>query len=112
MGKLATVTGVRPMTRFGELKVKNGLAVEFAEKPQAAAGLINGGFFVFEKGIFDYIKENVSLEREPLENLARDRQLAVYEHPGFWHCMDTYRDMESLEQLWKTGQAPWKKQIS
>jgi len=77
MGRIATVTGVRPLTRFGELKVEDGLAVEFAEKPQTGAGLINGGFFVFEKGVFDYIEGNVSLEREPLENLARDRQLAV-----------------------------------
>lgn len=108
-GKIATVTGVRPMTRFGELKVKDGLAVGFEEKPQIGAGLINGGFFVFEPGVFDYIKGNVSLEREPLEKLARDGQLAVYEHSGFWHCMDTYRDMENLEAIWKTGRAPWQK---
>ena len=109
MGKLATVTGVRPMTRFGELDVEDGLVKEFREKPQVQAGLINGGFFVFEQGVFDYLSEDVSLEKEPLENLARDGQLAIYRHDGFWHCMDTYRDMENLNKLWDSGRAPWKK---
>lgn len=112
MGKLATVTGVRPMTRFGELDVENGLVKEFREKPQVQAGLINGGFFVFEKGIFDYLSGNVSLEKEPLEKLARDGQLSIYRHDGFWHCMDTYRDMESLNKLWASGAAPWLKKTS
>jgi len=108
-GKIATVTGVRPMTRFGELKVKGGLVEEFQEKPQVQAGLINGGFFVFQKEVFRYLKNGVALERAPLENLARDGELAVFEHKGFWHCMDTVRDMESLNQLWASGKAPWKK---
>ncbi len=107
--KLATVTGVRPMTRFGELEVEDGLVKEFREKPQVKSGLINGGFFVFQKGIFDYLSDDGSLEREPLENLSRDGELAIYRHDGFWHCMDTYRDMENLEKLWASGNAPWKK---
>lgn len=109
LGKLATVTGVQPLTRFGELKVTNGLVTEFREKPQVSSGLINGGFFVFQRGIFDYLTDGCSLEREPLEKLARDGQLAVYPHEGFWQCMDTYRDMESLNQLWASGKAPWRK---
>lgn len=107
MGKLATVTGVHPLTRFGELEVADGLVREFREKPQVKTGLINGGFFVFQRGIFDYLTEDCSLEKEPLENLARDGELAIYRHEGFWHCMDTYRDMESLNQLWNSGKAPW-----
>lgn len=109
MGKIATVTGVRPMTRFGELGVKNGLATEFQEKPQIQSGLINGGFFVFQREVFKLLGENVSLEREPLETLAREGELAVYRHKGFWHCMDTYRDMENLNRLWETGEVPWKR---
>ena len=109
MGKLATVTGVHPMTRFGELEVENGLVKEFREKPQVRTGMINGGFFVFQRGVFDYLTESCSLEKEPLENLARDGQLAIYRHEGFWHCMDTYRDMENLNAFWASGEAPWKK---
>jgi len=108
-GLLATVTGVRPMNRFGELSIADGLVTDFREKPQTGSGLINGGFFVFEKGFFDYLADDGALERDPLENLARDGQLAVYEHSGFWHCMDTYRDMENLERLWASGDAPWVK---
>ena len=109
MGKLATVTGVRPMTRFGELEVADGLVAEFREKPQVKTGLINGGFFVFQREVFDYLTGDCSLEKEPLERLARDGQLAIYPHEGFWHCMDTYRDMESLNGLWASGKAPWKR---
>jgi glucose-1-phosphate cytidylyltransferase len=108
-GKLATVTGVRPMTRFGELEVEDGLVREFREKPQVKSGLINGGFFVFQREFFQYLSEDGSLEREPLEKLARDGELAIFQHDGFWHCMDTYRDMENLEKLWVSGAAPWKK---
>jgi len=108
LGRLATVTGVRPMNRFGELSIADGIVTEFREKPQTLSGLINGGFFVFEPGVFDYLSDDGALEREPLENLARDGQLAVYEHPGFWHCMDTYRDMENLNRLWASGSAPWR----
>ncbi len=109
MGKIATVTGVRPMTRFGELEVADGLVAEFREKPQVKTGLINGGFFVFQREVFDYLTGDCSLEKAPLERLARDGQLAIYPHEGFWHCMDTYRDMESLNGLWTSGRAPWKR---
>jgi glucose-1-phosphate cytidylyltransferase len=108
LGRLATVTGVHPMTRFGELEVEDGLVREFREKVQVKTGMINGGFFVFQRGVFDYLTDSCSLERAPLENLARDGQLAIYPHEGFWHCMDTYRDMENLNQLWASSQAPWK----
>jgi len=109
MGKIATVTGVHPMTRFGELDIEDGLVKEFREKPQVKTGLINGGFFVFQKEVFNYLSQDGSLEREPLERLARDGELAIFRHDGFWHCMDTYRDMEQLNEIWATGNAPWKK---
>ena len=109
MGKIATVTGVHPMTRFGELDIEDGLVKEFREKPQVKTGLINGGFFVFQKEVFDYLSEDGSLEREPLERLARDGELAIFRHDGFWHCMDTYRDMEQLNEIWAAGTAPWNK---
>ena len=108
MGKIATVTGVHPMTRFGELEIEDGLVKEFREKPQVKTGLINGGFFVFQKEVFNYLSRDGSLEREPLERLARDGELAIFRHNGFWHCMDTYRDMEQLNEIWATGNAPWK----
>lgn len=110
-GKIGTVTGVRPPSRFGELGVDaNGRVYEFNEKPQATAGLINGGFFVFERAIFDYLSDDESLvlEREPLQKLARDGQMVSYEHTGFWQPMDTYREYEYLNHLWATGKAPWK----
>jgi glucose-1-phosphate cytidylyltransferase len=109
-GKIATVTAVRPPARFGEL-VLNGIdeVLEFSEKPQTQAGWINGGFFIFEPGIFDYLSGDDSiLEREPLELLAADRQLVAYRHTGFWQPMDTLRDKMLLESLWAEGNAPWK----
>lgn len=109
-GKLATVTAVRPPARFGEL-VLNGTdeVLEFSEKPQTQTGWINGGFFVFEPGIFDYLTgDQTVLEREPLERLAADRQLVAYRHSGFWQPMDTLRDKIFLETLWADGRAPWK----
>ncbi|MEO8665696.1 MAG: glucose-1-phosphate cytidylyltransferase [Ignavibacteria bacterium] len=111
-GKIATITGVLPPSRFGELLTKNNLVKSFNEKPQIhAGGYINGGFFVFNKKIFDYIPDddNCILERQPLEDLVRDEQLCVYEHKGFWQCMDTYRDFELLNNMWKEGKASWKK---
>jgi glucose-1-phosphate cytidylyltransferase len=111
-GKTATITGVLPPSRFGELLTKNNLVESFNEKPQIhSGGYINGGFFVFNKKIFDYIPDGDGciLERQPLEDLVRDKQLCVYEHKGFWQCMDTYRDFELLNNIWKEGKAPWKK---
>jgi len=106
-GKIATVTAVRPVARFGELSVDGDLAKSFREKPQIQNGWINGGFFVFEKKFFDYLDDNCILEKEPLERLAQDKQLAVYKHEGYWKCMDTYRDFEALNQEWATGQPGW-----
>lgn len=111
-GKIATITGVLPPSRFGELLIKNNLVQSFNEKPQIhSGGLINGGFFVFNKEIFDFIpdSDDCILERQPLEDLVRKKQLVVYEHKGFWQCMDTYRDFELLNNMWKEGKAPWKK---
>jgi len=108
-GKLATVTAVRPPARFGGLVFEGDLVTQFSEKPQIGEGWINGGFFVFEPGVLDYIQGAHSIfEREPLERLAEDGQLVAYRHEGFWQCMDTLRDLRLLERLWETGEAPWK----
>jgi glucose-1-phosphate cytidylyltransferase len=108
-GKLATVTAVAPVARFGSLRLDGDSVVEFAEKPRAGEGWINGGFFVFEPQVFDYIdSDQTSLEREPLERLAAQGQLLAYRHGGFWHPMDTLRDKQFLESLWESGDAPWK----
>jgi glucose-1-phosphate cytidylyltransferase len=109
-GRLATVTGVRPPSRFGELRIEGGRVRSFSEKPQVEQGLINGGFFFLEPGFRDYLSTDDSciLERTPLERCARDGQLMVYEHGGYWQCMDTYRDWKQLEANWQSGAAPWK----
>jgi glucose-1-phosphate cytidylyltransferase len=110
-GKLATVMAVQPTARFGELQMDSGAKVtRFKEKPLNGAGWANGGFFVFEPGVFDYIPQNdeTPLEGAPLENLTRDGQLVAYKHPGYWQCMDTIRDRELLESQWQSGEAPWK----
>ena len=109
-GKIATVTTVPPPSRFGNLEIENNKVVSFNEKPDEHNGLINGGFFVFEPQIFDYIKDDqTSLEREPLENIAQDGELMGYEHKGFWQMMDTILEKRLLEDLWLTGKAPWKR---
>ena len=110
-GKIATVTGVRPPGRFGELVVDGPRVRTFAEKPEEGEhGVINGGFFVFKKAMLGYVQpdEACTLEREPLENVARDGQLMVHQHRGFWQCMDTYRDLVKLEESWAGGAAPWR----
>lgn len=108
-GKIATVTAVRPPARFGELVIENDHVVDFVEKPQVGEGWINGGFMVFEPEIFRYLKDDQSiLERDGLETLARDGQLAAFRHDGFWQCMDTLRDKRLLESLWLSTKAPWK----
>lgn len=108
-GRLATVTAVRPPARFGGLHLENDRVVTFSEKPQAEGGWINGGFFVFEPGIFDYLSGDDSiLERDPLERLALDDQLRAFRHPGFFQPMDTVRERALLEALWSSGTAPWK----
>ncbi len=106
-GKIATVTAVRPMARFGELSLEGDLAESFREKPQIASGWINGGFFVFQKEVFNYLDEHCVLEKEPMERLAAEKQLAVYKHIGYWRCMDTYRDLEALNHDWTSGHPGW-----
>jgi glucose-1-phosphate cytidylyltransferase len=108
-GKIATVTAVRPPSRFGNLTLKGNTVSEFAEKPQAHEGWINGGFFVFSPGIFDYLSDDdTCLEQEPLERLSKEHELMAFRHSGFWQPMDTLREKQLLESLWQNGQAPWK----
>jgi glucose-1-phosphate cytidylyltransferase len=110
-GKIATVTAVRPPGRFGELNIEGDLVDEFNEKPQATEGYINGGFFVFDgRRIWDYLGDDPKtiLERQPLQMLARDGQLAAFRHDGFWQPMDTFREFNLLNEMWERGEAPWK----
>lgn len=108
---LATVTAVQPPGRFGYFSLAQGRTkiANFREKPQGEGAWVNGGFFVLEPGVFDYIENDESRwEIEPLEALAGEGQLAGYKHPGFWQCMDHLRDKMLLEELWQSGKAPWK----
>lgn len=109
-GKTATVTGINPTQQFGELRIAGEQVLSFIEKPKDGEGLVNGGFFVFNRKIFDYLSEeqNCDLEIGPLERIAQDGQLMVYKHKGFWACMDTLRDMDFLNDLWEKNQALWK----
>ena len=114
-GKIATLTGVNPASRFGELKYTGNRVESFSEKPVLSdrdeeQGLISGGFFVFDRRIFDYVSEDddCDLEYGVLEQLAREGQLMVYKHKGFWACMDTLRDMEFLNEIWMEGKPQWK----
>jgi glucose-1-phosphate cytidylyltransferase len=107
----ATVTGVRPPGRFGELSIdSNGIAQQFNEKPQASGGRISGGFFVCEPSVFDVLpdQDDLVLEESPLRALVAQKQLSVFEHDGFWQCMDTYRDWQLLTAMEKSAKAPWK----
>ena len=102
------MTAVHPPARFGELEINKNLVKKFEEKPQLQKGWINGGFFVVEPEIFKYIKDdNTVFEKEPLEQLAKENKLAAYQHKGFWQCMDTKRDLDLLEKLWKEN-LDWK----
>lgn len=106
--KIATVTAVRPTARFGWMQFDNDKVIEFKEKPQTGEGWINGGFFVFEPDVFNYLNsDNDVLEGFPMESLANDGQLMAHKHKGFWQCMDTIRDKNHLEEMWKTN-PPWK----
>jgi glucose-1-phosphate cytidylyltransferase len=108
-GTLATVTGVQPPGRFGALKISGQRAVGFLEKPGGDGGWINGGFFALSRKVLDYIDgDEISWEQQPMERLAREQQLAVHVHHGFWHAMDTLRDRNHLDALWTDGKAPWK----
>jgi glucose-1-phosphate cytidylyltransferase len=105
---IATVTAVRPLSRFGIMDLGNeDRVVSFKEKPQAE-GWINGGFFIFKPEIFSYLNENVVLENEPLQKLAAQNQLVAFKHEGFWQPMDTFRESKLLNDLWDSGQAPWR----
>ena len=108
---IATLTAVRPPVRFGEISISSkGKVKEFKEKPQATSNWINGGFFVMNKKIFDYIKNDKTiLERYTLEKLVKNKKLSAYKHFSFWQCMDTMRDKIYLNKLWKENKTPWKK---
>ena len=108
-GKLATLTGVRPPSLYGELQVSDGRATLFVEKPQASSGMINGGFFVLEPAVIDLIEgDSTPWEDGPLSELASQGQLVAYKHRGFWQAMDTLRDKTQIQKLWNSGDPPWK----
>lgn len=108
-GRLATVTTVRAPARFGRIVFDEDRIVNFYEKPEAAEGWINGGYFVLSPDVIDYIDGDETIwERDPVERLARDGQLMGYRHYGFWSCMDTLKEKNYLEELWSSGKAPWK----
>jgi glucose-1-phosphate cytidylyltransferase len=107
-GRLATLTAVRPPARFGALELAGDLVERFSEKPQTGDGWINGGYFVLEPEVLGYIAGDQTIfEHGPLTRLAEDGQLAAYRHEGFWHCMDTLRDVRLLNAMWSDGRAPW-----
>ena len=108
-GSVGTVLGINPPSRFGELKTDVNHVIEFAEKPELKGSWINGGYFFFRREFLDFLsdEDDCVLEQEPLSRLAREGQLRVFRHSGFWACMDTQRDKEYLEELWKGGDAPW-----
>ena len=108
-GKMVTVTAVHPGARFGELEITGDRVDSFQEKPQTKQGWVNGGYFVIEPEFFDLIAGDATiLEREPLEQAAKMGELMAFRHEGFWQCMDTKRDLDALENLWQSGQAPWR----
>lgn len=107
-GRIATLTGIHPMSQFGVLEAENGMVKTFKEKPRLD-GTINGGFFVFKREIFDYLSgDSAILEEEPLRQLTKKGQLAVYEHTDFWKSMETFKDVEFLNKIWNSGRVPWR----
>jgi len=109
MGKLATLTGVLPPGRFGSLQIKDGLVTSFMEKPFGEGGWVNGGFFVLEPKAIDYVEGDATIwEREPINNLVADNELAVYKHEDYWQGIDTLRDKMTVEKLWSSDNPPWK----
>jgi glucose-1-phosphate cytidylyltransferase len=106
-GALASVTVVRPNLQWGVAELAGDAVTGFVEKPRSEHW-INGGFFCFEPGVFDYLAPDSVLEREPLSRLASDGQLRAFRHEGFWDCMDTYKDAVVLNDLWTAGRAPWR----
>jgi glucose-1-phosphate cytidylyltransferase len=109
-GRVGTVTGVHPTSRYGEMRAEDGKVVEFNEKPETAEGFSSGGFFVFEREFFNYLNDDPQLffEHAPLQELARDGQLSVFPHNDYWIGMDTYRELTELNELWASGKPPWK----
>jgi glucose-1-phosphate cytidylyltransferase len=109
-GKIGTVTGVHPTSRYGEMRVDGSTVAEFNEKPTRPEGFVSGGFFVLQREFFDYLtdEEDLLFEQAPLQNLARDGQLAVFPHEGFWMGMDTFREYTELNKMWDSDQAPWR----
>jgi len=103
------VTAVHPSSRYGEIDIREGRVATFQEKPQVGQGWINGGFFVFERPVFERAGSNpkMVLETDILPPLADSHQLAAFHHDGFWQCMDTFREMQMLNELWQSGRAPW-----
>ena len=109
-GKMVTVSAVHPGARFGELDINNNVVTSFKEKPQITQGWINGGYFVMEPKFFDLIEgDSTILEKEPLEKVAQMGELMSFKHDGFWHCVDTKRDRDSLEEMWQVGNPPWER---
>ena len=107
-GKIATITAVQAIPRFGLIELKKDLVTSFSEKPKAKDSWINGGFFVFEKEVLNYINDKYTvLEKEPLENLSKDKELHAFKHNDFWQCMDTKRDKDFLEEMTKNNKIPW-----
>ena len=107
--KICTITAVQPPGRFGSLDIKNNMVNKFIEKPIGDNSWINGGFFICEQDVFKYIKnDNTVFEQQPLKDLSNDNQLIAYKHNGFWKPMDTLRDKNDLNQLYDSGNAPWK----
>jgi glucose-1-phosphate cytidylyltransferase len=107
-GKIGTITGVHPSSKYGTVDIdQNNVINEFKEKP-ILKDIINGGFFVFKKEFFNYIKGDCMLEKEPFEQIVREKQLALFKHEDFWHCMDTYKDFEDLNKMESDGKTPWK----
>ena len=107
-GKMVTVSAVRPVARFGELVLDDNQVTDFQEKPQVGKGWVNGGFFVMEPAFFDFLEDDSTiLERAPLERVSQMGELMAFRHDGFWQCMDTKRDKDMLDELWKSGDAPW-----
>jgi glucose-1-phosphate cytidylyltransferase len=107
--KIATVVAVKPTGRFGAITLEGNLVKKFFEKPKGDGAWVNGGFFVLNKKIFNYLSnQNCIWEKEPLEKIAKDKQLSAYKHSGFWHAMDTLRDKNFLEEIWSSKKVPWK----
>ena len=109
-GNIGTITGVHPPSRFGEMVIEGDNVIHFEEKPQLSTGIINGGFFVFNRKFFDYLASDDKCDFEfgPLQRIASEKELKVFKHDGFWQCMDTIRERDYLNSLWESGSPPWK----